>query len=327
MMDPYDHVDVWLNAVQDLLGFYSEAVVANFYDTLMRAEASAQILNFLSDAEMTHLKACQVRYLTRILSPGLSQEQHMSMAREAGLHHTWVGLPADVLAQSFQVYRAVLEDAIYSDLTNSATLQSIIMERLSNDLSWQLMAYTETENERANILEHIRQIISTTINREDIIRETLQRIVKVPGIAGVEIISVGEKYGLHCESGFGLTLHAGQSQEIMEWCATNPKNLLLQAWLDEKPIHINSIQKELAPEAWAKAQAIGLRSMAIHPILSTTGAPQMLMALYSPWPGYFHPLRQQSFWVSLEQHLGDRLEMLKHGSAIRPAPSGSLRDP
>ncbi|MBU2828637.1 protoglobin domain-containing protein [Acidithiobacillus ferriphilus] len=327
MMDPYDHVDVWLNAVQDLLGFYSEAVVANFYDTLMRAEASAQILSFLSDAEMTHLKACQVRYLTRILSPGLSQEQHMSMAREAGLHHTWVGLPADVLAQSFQVYRAVLEDAIYSDLTNSATLQSIIMERLSNDLSWQLMAYTETENERANILEHIRQIISTTINREDIIRETLQRIVKVPGIVGVEIISVGEKYGLHCELGFGLTLHAGQSQEIMEWCATNPKNLLLQAWLDEKPIHINSIQKELAPEAWAKAQAIGLRSMAIHPILSATGAPQMLMALYSPWPGYFHPLRQQSFWVSLEQHLGDRLEMLKHGSVIRPAPSGSLRDP
>ena len=55
--------------------------------------------------------------------------------------------------------------------------------------------------------------------------------------------------------------------------------------------------------------------------------PQMLMALYSPWPGYFHPLRQQSFWVSLEQHLGDRLEMLKHGSVIRPAPSGSLRDP
>ncbi|WP_279116580.1 hypothetical protein, partial [Acidithiobacillus thiooxidans] len=74
MMDPYDHVDVWLNAVQDLLGFYSEAVVTNFYDTLMRAEASAQILSFLSDAEMTHLKACQVRYLTRILSPGLSQE-------------------------------------------------------------------------------------------------------------------------------------------------------------------------------------------------------------------------------------------------------------
>ena len=163
---------------------------------------------------------------------------------------------------------------------------------------------------------YVRQIISATINREDIIRETLQRIVKVPGIAGVEIISVGEKYGLHCELGFGHT-----------WCATNPKNLLLQAWLDEKPVNINSIQKELAPEAWAKAQAIGLRSMAIHPILSATGAPQMLMALYSPWPGYFHPPRQQSFWVSLEQHLGDRLEMLKHGSVIRPAPSGSLRDP
>jgi hypothetical protein len=80
MMDPYDHVDVWLNAVQDLLVFYSEAVVANFYDTLMRAEASAQILSLLSDAEMAHLKTCQVRYLTQVLSPGLSQEQHMSMA-------------------------------------------------------------------------------------------------------------------------------------------------------------------------------------------------------------------------------------------------------
>ena len=326
MMDPYDHVDVWLNAVQDLLGFYSEAVVANFYDTLMRAEASAQILSFLSDAEMTHLKACQVRYLTRILSPGLSQEQHMSMAREAGLHHTWVGLPADVLAQSFQVYRAVLEDAIYSDLTNSATLQSIIMERLSNDLSWQLMAYTEAENERANTLENIRQIISTAINREDIIRETLQRIVKIPGIAGVEIISIGEKYGLRCELGFGNTLHESQPQEIMEWCATDPDNLLLQAWRDEKPVHIDSIQKELSPEERTKAQAIGLRSMAIHPILNATGAPQILMALYSPWPGYFHPPWQQSFWVSLEQYFGDRLETLEKSSVIRTAPSISLQD-
>jgi hypothetical protein len=299
MMDPYDHVDVWLNAVQDLLGFYSEAVVANFYDTLMQAEASAQILSRLSDAEMTHLRACQVRYLTQVLSPGLSQEQHMSMAREAGLHHTWIGLPVNVLAQSFQVYRAVLEDAIYSDLANSVTLQSIIMERLSNDLSWQLMAYTEAENERANTLANMRQIISASINREDIIRETLQSIVKIPGVAGVEIISVGEQYDLHCELGFGHTC-----------CAANPKNLLLQAWIDKKPLHINSIQKELAPEEWARAQAIGLRSMAIHPILSTTGAPQMLMALYSPWPGYFHPPWQQSFWASLEQYLGDRLETL-----------------
>ncbi|CDQ10051.1 conserved protein of unknown function [Acidithiobacillus ferrivorans] len=319
MMDPYDHVDVWLNAVQDLLGFYSEAVVTNFYDTLMRAEASAQILSLLSDAEMAHLKTCQVRYLTQVLSPGLSQEQHMSMAREAGLHHTWIGLPANVLAQSFQVYRAVLEDAIYSDLANSVTLQSIIMERLSNDLSWQLMAYTEAENERANTLANMRQSISATVDREDIIRETLQSIVKTPGIAGVEIISVGEKYDLHCELGFGHTLHASQPQEMMEWCATNPKNLLLQAWMDKRPLHINSIQKELAPEEWTKAQAIGLRSMAIHPILSATGDPQILMALYSPWPGYFHSPWQQSFWLSLEQYLGDRLETLLSLSNNRQA--------
>ncbi|MBU2830999.1 MULTISPECIES: EAL domain-containing protein [Acidithiobacillus] len=326
MIDPYDRVDIWLNAVKELLCYYSETVVADFYDTLMRAEASAHILSLLSDAEMAHLKTSQVRYLTQVLSPGISREKHMSMAREAGMRHTWIGLPADILAQSFQVYRAVLEDTINSDLANSVTLQSIIMERLSNDLSWQLMAYTEAENERADTLENIRQIISTAINREDIIRETLQRIVKIPGITGVEIVSVGENYGLRCELSFGNTLHESQSQEIMEWCAIERDNLLLQAWRDEKPVQIDSIQKELSPEEWTKAQALGLRSMAIHPILTLAGAPQILMTLYSPWPGYFHPPWQQSFWASLEHFFGDRLETLEKSSVIRTAPSISLQD-
>ena len=30
MMDPYDHVDVWLNAVQDLLGFYMANAILTY---------------------------------------------------------------------------------------------------------------------------------------------------------------------------------------------------------------------------------------------------------------------------------------------------------
>jgi hypothetical protein len=45
MIDPYDRVDVWLNAVKELLCYYSETVVADFYDYITRHGQNLSGLN------------------------------------------------------------------------------------------------------------------------------------------------------------------------------------------------------------------------------------------------------------------------------------------
>ncbi len=283
----------------------------------MHGEASARILALLSDAELSHLKVKQTHYLNQVLSPNLSREEHMFMAKKAGLRHTWIGLPPDILAQSFQVYRGALEDMLDPDLSNRAILHAIIIERLSNDLSWQLMAYTEAEQERARAIEDIGQIFSLTLNREDLLRRVLQRIVEISGIAGAEVMAMQQEHGICCEICVGKTLHEGQTHLTAQGCAGGEDGLVMKAWQSEEPVRIDCIAQTSSLAAYAsQAKTIDLRSLAICPVLTTTGAPQILLILYSPWPGYFHASWQHNFWGSVKRQLGIHLVALEK---IRPA--------
>jgi len=311
-LDPYGEVADCLVSEQDLVRHYSEDIVEAFYQTLMREEGPKRILDLLTDSEMAHLKLSQARYLTHILSPTLSREDHMAMAMEVGLRHTWVGLSADSLAQSFQIYRGGLRDTLDSRLANDDLVRDIIIERLSNDLSWQLMAYTGAEHERARAMEEIGQIFMLARNREDLLREMLARIIGISGIVGAAVMAMPRDQSLRCEQSVGKTLHGNPAGDDADCCPLVNENPLLKAWRGEEPWCINSIAREAG---WGHyqpiAQSLGLRSALILPILGRSGAPQVLLVLYSPWPGYFQASWQQSYWRSINRQLGGYLEVLE----------------
>ncbi len=319
--DPYGKDAECLTLVQGMLQHYSAAVIAAFYQSLMVDDSSAQLLDLLSVEENAQLRHSQASYLRLVLSPTLTREMHASMARETGLRHNHIGLPAETLSQSFQIYRTTLEKMLYPEIENRTMLRTLIMERLNNDQSWQLMAYTEAESQRSSAMEDLGLMLNEVANLGDLIQGILDRIIGIPGIVGTEIITIDNNLHTECALSLGKSLYVEVTQQKDHRAArsANSESTLLRAWQTESPVRMDSMQKEgeLSPRLRTCAAKKGIRSWAIYPIQDSIGAPQFLLSLYSAWPGYFRSGTQQSFWYSLKRQIGNQVDLIKRSSLIK----------
>ncbi|MGC8529940.1 MAG: EAL domain-containing protein [Leptospirillia bacterium] len=323
LLDPYGTLAAQqLMVEQERVRALSRTMVDLFYTTLMTRSDARPVLDYLSPAELDHLQAAQVRYLISILSPDLSKPNHETLARETGNRHAMVGLAPASLAEAFSIYRHELERFFSRETPADALIRGIIIERLSNDLSWQLVAFSEIEQERARLTEEFLELFATVQNRRDLLKGALDRMIQIPGVAGASIASLIEGEKVQCELQAGLVINGVECLRNHLPRKAEKDNIVRKAFEEERPVLWNTLRDiRLDPEEIEEARILGIRSVSAWPLLSQEGVPLDVLNLYSKWPGYFHSTSQQLFWTTLSRSLGAALTSLKKNpwqSGLRP---------
>ncbi len=328
LVDPYGTFAAeWLIPEQGRIEAMSRTMVDLFYTTLMMHPDARAVLDLLSPPELDHLKSGQVRYLATILSPDLSKPLHEKLAKETGGRHAMVGLVPSTLAEAFSLYRHELERFFSSDERRNSLLRGIIIERLANDLSWQLVAFSEIEQERARLTDEFLHLFSTAPNRRDLLKGVLDRMIQIPGVAGASVASVLDGDKIQCEVLSGLVLNGVECIRNHVPKKADKDNLARRAFEEERPILLNNLRDApLAPAEAEEARILGIRSMAAWPLISQDGVPIDILNIYSKWPGYFHSGSQQFFWTILSRSLGSALSSLEGQPRSSGARSVSLSD-
>ena len=305
----------------------SQNVVDLFYSTLMTHPDAKMVLDLLSLPEMEHLREMQIRYLSSILAPGLSKTEHEVLAKETGLRHAMMGVSPASLAEAVSIYRHAIDRTFDTGDSSATLLGEVVIERLSNDLSWQLVAFSTIEQDRAHMTREFLEIFAARSNREDLLQEMLDRIVRIPGIAGASIASFPNRDQIQCEMVAGTVLNGLECLRNQFLQPANEKNLARKAFLEERPALVNSMNsEEVSQDDQAESRLLAIRSMAAWPILSQNGVPVAILNLYSKWPGFFSSDSQRLFWDFLTSSLGTALFSLQKNSPTRTFRSISLTE-
>ncbi len=328
LLDPYGTLAAQqLMSEQPRIEALSRTMVDLFYTTLMTRPDARAVLDFLTFAELDHLKSAQVRYLFTILSPDLSKPDHEKLARKTGDRHAMVGLVPASLAEAFSIYRHELERFFSENTPIDALLRGVIIERLANDLSWQLVAFSEIEQEKARLTGEFLDLFATSPNRRDLLKGALDRIVQIPGVAGTSVSSILEGGKIQCELQAGLVVGGAECLRNHLPRMAERENLVRRAFEEERPVLMNTLgDVRLAPGESEEAQLLGIRSQSAWPLFSQEGIPTDVLNVYSKWPGYFHTASQQFFWTTLSRSLGAALASLEKNPRQSGFRSVSLSD-
>lgn len=307
VMDPYSTFAAnQLLAIQLPLKQKRKAIAQYFYNNL--DENSSELLNMLDEQELTHLKEMQSEYLTHLLSPRLSYNQHKEIASQAGERHDSVSLSPELLVSSYHVYRRAIY-ALLQELEQSHSLIQIIEHRLQNDMAWQLMGYTRQVQKRSEFMEALIEMLQKSMNRDDMLEKLLDSLREVDGIEGVSVGAFVGEGKLICEKASGLVLHGsectlGDNTNAMS-ASGQP---LWKAWKEERSIWVNSISQELDDDCIQQdAHNLGLRSYAVLPVKTQQEAPELLLVIYSRWPGFFLDSGKQFFFEAIAREFGTHL--------------------
>ena len=302
----------WLMPEHGRIEILSRTMIDLFYSTLMMRPEARAILDYLSTQEIENLKSAQIFYLTAVLSPDLSKPQHERLARETGNRHAMVGLDPATLAEAFSLYRHELERFFPTASRRDSLLRGIITERLANDLSWQLVAFSEIEQERARLTDDFLHLFSTAANRRDLLKGVLDRILQIPGVVGASVARILEGNRIQCEVLSGLVLNASECLREESFQKKERNSLARKAFERERPIFQNTfLDASFDSIETEEAKLLGIRSMAAWPLLSQDNVPIDILNIYSHWPGYFHSASQQFFWTILSRSLGSALGTLE----------------
>lgn len=294
----------YLRPFESKIQTYSVDVVEAFYESLMLEENAAQVLGRLSITEMNHLRESQMKYVQRILSPDLKREDHQEMAYQAGLRHERVGLFPQTLAGSFQVYRRVLEEHLPGTIQERVALRGLVMERLSNDLTMQLMAYTKAEQDRFMAMQSLLGLCQMARRVGDLLETTVSAIHGIDGIRAALIGNMNPSGHFVVEASGGSFLRCPANHGKRS-CL---EEIYQKAWESEQLIVVDAIYRDISCQTLlAEAQRLGVRSLAVWPILDRVGSSASLLVLNSFWPGFFAQPTKQSFWSSVSNHIADAL--------------------
>ncbi len=306
-MDPYSTFSAkQLLEIQLPLKQKRKAITQYFYNNL--DENSSVLLTMLDEEELAHLREKQSNYLTNLLSPRLSYNQHKELASQAGERHDLVSLSPDLLVSSYHVYRRAIY-ALLPELEQSHNLIQIIEHRLQNDMAWQLMGYTQQVQKRSEFIEALIEVLQKSMNRDDMLEKLLDSLREVDGIEGVSIGAFVGEGKLICEKASGLVLHGSECMLGDNTSALSAVGQpLWKAWKEERSIWVNSISQELDDDCVQHdAHNLGLRSYAVLPVKTQQEAPELLLIIYSRWPGFFLDTGKQFFFEGIAREFGNNL--------------------
>ncbi|ALL68931.1 diguanylate cyclase/phosphodiesterase with PAS/PAC sensor [Paraburkholderia caribensis MBA4] len=293
-------------------------VVKRFYARLGSLTESRRILERLSEAELAHLEAQQIRNVIGLARGDLTADEHREMALRIGRIHATLGLDHKNLVYS----RAIFERAIYSEVNTElhAEALTVLNQRFARDLAIQTEVYKEVQSARSELLLSIVRITSEADSYAHLMDGVVGAIGQLKEVAGCtagrpdadgsfrwEVVGGTQllDYFQHIEAD-GLSISTQSDHPLGQ----GPIGCAFRSGETNRSIN-TSTDLRVAP--WRDHLIEhGFRSVVAIPLSRIGETPQAVLCLYSALPGGFSGADQQDFIALVQMLLGLALTRIEH---------------
>ncbi|MGN6579654.1 MAG: diguanylate cyclase domain-containing protein [Bordetella sp.] len=302
-----------------------DSIVDQFYDQIVVLPGHKHLINCLSPDERRHLKRQQVRNLTELCSPDLTDEQHEDMALKTGRIHAVTGLSSEQVITSYDILYTILREHV--DAARHGAALAVLARRLIRDLAWQMAAAQSLQLARHKILLKISDLCWNAENYTDLITKTADLLIELDGIAGCVFMRPDAHGILRAEALAGAEVanllargEALQKKWIQEGKEPMQPGSTVSAWKSGHIERCLNYTTDPKVAAWREsAMQAGYRSNINLPLVPINGRdPTAVLVIYSALPGGFSSLEQDAFFIQIKTLLTfgiSKLEAFK-GSAI-----------
>lgn len=289
------------------------AFVDRFYRELVNADPdSAKIIGWLSPEEYEHLRTRQTKHLEFLLSPDLTEEEHLARARSVGMIHAFIGVSGSSLVRAITIYMHQFDDASLRSLfahKQFNSLKTIITARLSTELCEELEAEVEVGQRYQSVLRDIDVLGRSRVSWPDFNDQLLKILCGLPAIRAAWI-------GAPDETGRFVINFVHLARDIENLWEEHPDDATLPSMISEmtneqgstalafRTAQIqrnNNFTTRPDRQKWqALAQRTGIRSSVSIPLMDAQRRPIAVLTLCGGYPGMFEALHRASF----SHHLG-----------------------
>ncbi|MGC9185644.1 MAG: bifunctional diguanylate cyclase/phosphodiesterase [Thiomonas sp.] len=166
--DPYgsEAVDV-LQWAGRFLNRQVSRMALNFYVDLTADPDNAAVLALLQPQEFDHLKRSQARYLLKLTSPDLTENDHARVAQHIGALHAYLGVEPRALVQAASWYRQQLSAQVQrmaGRLVEKQLLDRVFAMRVERDLMMQTQGAQVLQNTIQSSIDALYPELMTCLN-------------------------------------------------------------------------------------------------------------------------------------------------------------------
>lgn len=307
-----------LEALTSALTATAARVVNRFYGGLASLPESKRILERLSDAELAHLEAQQIRNVIALASPDLTAADHRAMALRIGRIHATLGLDHEHLVHS----RAIFESAICSEVDRDAHGEAltVLNQRFARDLAIQTEVYKQVQSARSELLLAIVRVTSNVDSYAHLMDAVVHALGQLEEIAGCAAGRPDADGRLHWEAVAGeqLSDYLQGIEAIGLTVLTNadhphgqgPTGRAFRTGETQRSIN-TATDRRVTP--WRDALIRhGFRSVVAIPLARIGEDPRAVLCLYSALPGGFSGADQQDFIALVQMLLGLAMTRIEH---------------
>jgi EAL domain-containing protein (putative c-di-GMP-specific phosphodiesterase class I) len=311
-----------LEIVRDVVAERSEAFVGLFYQRVGSVPRSADVLGRLSAEEVEHLRARQAQHLVTLLSPELTEAEHRTKAKHAGVAHALVGVDVLWLVETYSLYLKTIADVLAPlelETETRARVMEVVSHRILVDMQGQVSGHGRIDSEIENAMVQIDQHVLKAANLTDLVRGAMAIIGSISGDISLFFARVDARGELQIEASQGEATK--KYQEAME-SGVIPKISIDpqlpsgqgpggKAWRSGEMAFVDSWVKEESLVLWKPIAAeLGFRSVAAIPLLDGAGKTIALLSSYSRWPGFFSTRVMRNFLTHVQRILSYAIERL-----------------
>ncbi len=306
-----DEVLALLGPAQDQIS----SAVDHFYRKVLEIPAAHTIFENVALEEFQYQQTTQSEYLSIILSPGVTLDQHRQMALKAGYYHCFVGVSTELLTEAFVLYTDIA-NRLSSGRPNEEALKDIIFRRLQFDVITQIEAYASVQYNRLEVYNHIsRQKDRTTTL--DLMQAVLKMLLKSfnKDLAGVAFGSVRNGNYRHLLSQGRVPFGPGGENKY----PTVKIRKVEEAWFQERSFvrnHIHDDAEEMGSLEYACIEK-GIRSFGFFILHDLQNVPKAYLLVCGNYPGYFADKSMRYYWNHLADLVGSNFDMIERSRAKR----------
>jgi len=291
--------------------------VDNFYHTLLKIPAAEKILGNVSGQEFQRLKNAQAGYLTMIVSPGITIDEHRRMALRIGYMHCFVGVSTDLLTESSILY-ADIAGLLASGAANEEALKNLISRRLQFDVITQIEAYADVQHIRLDVYNQVSRLKDreTTLDLMDSVLNLLMNSFK-RSLSGVAFGSVKNGTYRHMLSmghvPFGLQDGSGSRYPTVKI------RKIEEAWFNEQSFVKNHVYdcSESFDNLKEACLTKGIRSFGFFMLHDLKYAPKAYLLVCGKFPGFFSDKSMRYYWNHLSDVIGGHFDMIERARVKR----------
>lgn len=276
-------------------------IVKRFYEAVRRRTESSRMLEHLTEPELAHLEAQQIRNLMWLASAELDESAHRETARRIGRIHATLGLDQEEVVRS----QALFMDAVYRsvDRRQYAEALAVLSQRFARELAIQTEVYQEVQSARSDLVVSIVRITSEVSSYAELVDGVVNAMGQLDEVVGCAAGRPDAEGNFRWEAvaGEGLRKLIQEIEGIYAGLfatgdAARHASVATTAWRTGEIQHAINVATNEQVAPWREVfLRDGLRSFAAVPLRRIGAAPEAVLCLFSAFPGGFSGEDQQDF--------------------------------